>query len=177
MTFDIHIRMKPEVIASSLRTAVAAIDEDLPLLDIRTQNEEIDDTTKQERVFASLTSGFGLLALVLACIGIYGLMAYSVARRTNEIGARMALGAQSGRVQRMIIREASLLAAVGVAAGLAVGAAMSRLIASMLYGLKSYDPLTFTGASVLLIVVALSASWLPARRAASIDPLKALRHE
>ena len=83
MTFDIHIRMKPEVIASSLRTAVAAIDEDLPLLDIRTQNEQIDDTTKQERVFASLTSGFGLLALVLDCIGIYGLMAYSVARRTN----------------------------------------------------------------------------------------------
>jgi ABC-type antimicrobial peptide transport system permease subunit len=89
----------------------------------------------------------------------------------------MALGAQSGRVQRMIMREASWLAFVGVAAGVIVGIAMSRLIASMLYGLKSYDPLTFTGASLLLLFVALSASWIPARRASSIDPLKALRHE
>jgi ABC-type antimicrobial peptide transport system permease subunit len=177
MTFDIHTRIKPESIVPLLRAAVASIDKDLPLLDIRTQNEQIEDTSKQERIFASLTSGFGLLALVLACIGIYGLMAYSVARRTNEIGIRMALGAQSGRVQRMIIREASLLAIVGVAAGLTVGVAMSRLIASMLYGLKSYDSLTFAGASLLLIFVALSASSIPARRAAGIDPIKALRHE
>jgi predicted permease len=177
ITFAIHTRMPSETIAPSLRAAVASIDKDLPLLDVRTQNEQIEDRSKGERTFASLTSGFGLLALVLACIGIYGLMAYSVARRTNEIGIRMALGAQSGRVQRMILREASLLAIVGVAAGLAVGVAMSRLIATMLYGLKSYDPLTFAGASLLLLVVALSASWIPARRAARIDPLKALRHE
>jgi predicted lysophospholipase L1 biosynthesis ABC-type transport system permease subunit len=163
MSFDVHTRMKPETIVPHLRIAVASIDKDLPLLDIRTQNEQIEDTTKQERIFAALTSGFGLLALILACIGIYGLMAYSVARRTNEIGIRMALGARAGRVQRMIIREASLLAIVGVAAGLAVGVAMSRLIASMFYDLKPYDPVTFTGASLLLLVVALSASWIPAR--------------
>ena len=177
MTFDVHTRVKPEAIVPLLRTAVASIDKDLPLLDIRTQNEQIDDTSKQERIFASLTSGFGLLALVLACIGIYGLMAYSVARRTNEIGIRMALGAQAGRVQRMIMREASSLAIAGVTAGLGAGMAMSRLIASMLYGIQSYDPLTYTGAALLLFFVALSASWIPARRAASIDPLKALRHE
>jgi hypothetical protein len=177
MTFAIHTWMQSETIVPSLRAAVASIDRDLPLLDMRTQDEQIEDRSKVERTFASLTSGFGLLALVLACIGIYGLMAYSVARRTNEIGIRMALGAQSGRVQRMILREASLLAVVGVAAGLAVGVAMSRLIATMLYGLKSYDPLTFSGASLLLLFVALSASWIPARRAARIDPLKALRHE
>ena len=177
ITFAINTRMQSEIIAPALRAAVASIDKDLPLLDIRTQNQQIEDRRKGERTFASLTSGFGLLALVLACIGIYGLMAYSVARRTNEIGIRMALGAQSGRVQRMILREASLLAVVGVAAGFAVGVAMSRLITSMLYGLKSYDPLTFTTASLLLLVVALSASWIPARRAARIDPLKALRHE
>jgi ABC-type antimicrobial peptide transport system permease subunit len=169
--------MQSETLVPSLRAAVASIDKDLPLLDIRTQNEQIEDRSKGERTFASLTSGFGLLALVLACIGIYGLMAYSVARRTNEIGIRMALGARAGRVQPMILRIGSLLASVGVAAGLAAGVAMSRLIATMLYGLKSYDPLTFTGASLLLLVVALSASWIPARRAARIDPLKALRHE
>ncbi len=177
MTFDVHTRVKPEAIVPLLRTAVASIDKDLPLLDIRTQNEQIDDTSKQERIFASLTSGFGLLALVLACIGIYGLMAYSVVRRTSEIGIRMALGAQAGRVQRMIMRDASSLAIAGVAAGLGAGMAMSRLIASMLYGIQSYDPLTYTGAALLLLFVALSASWIPARRAASIDPLKALRHE
>jgi ABC-type antimicrobial peptide transport system permease subunit len=177
MTLAIHTRMQSETIVPSLRAAVASIDKDLPLLDIRTQNEQIEDRSKGERTFASLTSGFGLLALVLACIGIYGLMAYSVARRTNEIGIRMALGAQAGRVQRMILREASVLAIAGVAAGLAAGVAMSRLIASMLYGIQSYDPLTYTGAALLLLWVALSACWIPARRAASIDPLKALRHE
>ena len=177
MTFEVHTRMKPEEIVPALRNAVAEIDENLPLLDIRTQNEQIDDTTKQERTFASLTSGFGSLALVLACIGIYGIMAYSVARRTHEIGVRMALGAQPGRVLWMVLREASLLTMAGVAAGLATAAAMSRLIVSMLYGLKSYDPLTLAGAASLLVLVAMAASWIPARRAASVDPMKALRHE
>jgi len=177
MVFEVHTRMTTAAIVPSLRSAVASIDKDLPLLDIRTQNEQIDDTTRQERIFASLTSGFGLLALVLACIGIYGIMAYTVARRTNEIGIRMALGAQSGRVLRMILREASWMAIVGVVIGLGTAVAMGRLIASMLYGLKSYDPLTLGCAALLLITVALAASWIPARRAASVDPIKALRHE
>jgi len=177
MTFEVHTRMEPGTIVPLLRNAVASVDKELPILDVRTQNEQIDDTTRQERIFASLTSGFGLLALVLACIGIYGIMAYSVARRTNEIGIRMALGAQSRRVQRMVLREASWLVFTGIVAGLVIGVAMGRLIASMLYGLKSYDPFTFLGASLLLIVVALLASWIPARRAASVDPMKALRHE
>jgi predicted permease len=177
MTFSVRTRIKPEVIVPSLRSAVASIDKDLPLLDIRTQNEQIDDTTQQERIFASLTSGFGLLALVLACIGIYGIMAYTVSRRTNEIGIRMALGAQSGRVLRMILQEASLLTVLGIIAGLGLALAMSRLIASMLYGLKTYDPSTFVMAASLLIFVALAASLIPARRAASVDPIKALRHE
>ncbi|WP_158749040.1 ABC transporter permease [Acidobacterium sp. S8] len=177
MTFAVHTRMKPEAIVPVLRDAVASIDKNLPLLDIRTQNEQIEDRTKQERIFASLTGGFGLLALVLACIGIYGIMAYTVSRRTNEIGIRMALGAQSGRVLRMVLREASWLAAIGVVVGLGAAAAMARLIDSMLYGLKPYDPLTLGGAALLLFFVALAASWIPARRAASVDPIKALRHE
>ncbi len=177
MTFAISSTRDKRSIVPALREAVASVDKDLPLLDIRTQNEQIADTTKEERIFASLTSGFGVLALVLASIGIYGIMAYTVARRTNEIGIRMALGAQSGRVLRMVLREASWLTAIGVIAGLAIAVAMGRLIASMLYGLKSYDPLTLSGAALFLVIVALAASWIPARRAAGIDPIKALRHE
>ena len=104
-------------------------------------------------------------------------MAYTVARRTNEIGIRMALGAQSGRVLRMVLQEASWLAVIGVAAGLAAAVAMGRLIASMLYGIKPYDPLTLGCSVLLLVIVALAASWIPARRAATVDPIKALRHE
>jgi ABC-type antimicrobial peptide transport system permease subunit len=169
--------MNPEAIVPSLRSAVESIDKNVPLLDIRTQNEQIADTTRQERIFASLTGGFGVIALVLACIGIYGIMAYTVARRTNEIGIRMALGAQADRVLHMILREASWMALVGVIVGLAAAAAMGRLIASMLFGLKSYDPLTLGGASLLLVLIAIAASWVPARRAAHVDPIKALRHE
>jgi predicted permease len=177
MTYAIHSDRNETAIVPTLRSAVSSVDKDLPMLDIRTQNEQIEATTKQERIFASLTSGFGVLALILACIGIYGIMAYTVARRTNEIGIRMALGAQSGRVLRMVLREASWLAVIGVIAGLAIAVAMGRLIASMLYGLKSYDPLTLGCAALLLIIVALAASLIPARRAANVDPIKALRHE
>jgi predicted permease len=177
MTYEVSSRTNPASLVPALREAVTSVDKDLPLLNIRTQNEQIADTTKQELIFASLTSGFGLLALVLASIGIYGIMAYTVARRTNEIGIRMALGAQAGRVLRMVLREASWLAAIGVIAGLGIAVAMGRLIASMLYGLKSYDPITLGGAALLLVFIALAASWIPARRAANVDPIKALRHE
>jgi predicted permease len=177
MSFAVRTGMTPEAIGPSLRAAVASIDKDLPLLDLRTQNEQIEDATKRERVFAGLTSGFGVLALALACIGIYGITAYSVAQRTNEIGLRMALGAQPGGVLRMVVREASWLAIIGVAAGLVAATAMGRLIASMLFGLKSYDPLTLASAAMLLVVVALGSSWIPALRAARIDPMTALRHE
>ena len=177
MTYEVHTQMKSPAIVPALRDAVASVDKDLPLLDIRTQVEQINDTTKQERIFASLTSGFGILALVLACIGIYGIMAYTVSRRTNEIGIRLALGAQPGRVLRMVLSEAWWLAIVGVVVGLSAALAMGRLIASMLYGLRPYDPSTLVTAALLLISVALAASWIPARRAASVDPMQALRHE
>lgn len=177
MTYEISTRMSPAAIVPSLRSTVASIDKDIPLLDVRTQQEQIDDTTKQERIFASLTSGFGLLALILACIGIYGIMAYAISRRTNEIGIRMALGAQPGGVQRMVLREAWWLALIGVTAGLVGSLATGKLIASMLYGLKAYDPVTLGLASLLLVGVAMAASWIPARRAANVQPMEALRHE
>lgn len=177
MTFEIYSNIEPAALVPAMRDAVASVDKDLPLLDIRTQNAQINDRTRQERIFASLTSGFGILALILACIGIYGIMAYTVSRRTNEIGIRMALGAQAGRVLRMILREASWMAIAGIVIGLGAAIAMSRLIASMLFGLKSYDPFTLATAAVLLAFIALAASWVPARRAAGVDPIKALRHE
>jgi predicted permease len=177
MTYEISTHMQPAAIVPSLRSAVASVDKDVPLLDVRTQQEQIDDTTKEERIFASLTSGFGVLALILACIGIYGIMAYSISRRTNEIGIRMALGAQPDRVLRMVLREAWWLALIGVTAGLGAALAMGRLITSMLYGLKSWDPVTLGLAALLLVAVALAASWVPARRAAGVEPMEALRHE
>jgi len=177
VTYEVHTHMKTAAIVPMLRNAIQSVDKNLPLMDIRTQQEQIDDTTMQERIFAALTGGFGVLAVVLACIGIYGIMAYTVSRRTNEIGIRMALGAQAGQVLRMILVEASSLTIVGVLAGLGIAAAMGRLVTSMLFGLTSWDPLTLVTAALLLVSVALGASWIPARRAAHVDPIKALRHE
>ena len=177
VTFEVSTPIGESALVPILRSAVASVDKDLPLLDIRTQNAQISDRTRQERIFASLTSGFGLLALILACIGIYGIMAYSVSRRTNEIGIRMALGAERQQVLRMVLRESAWIAMIGVAAGICSALALTRLIASMLYELKAYDPLTFGGSAVLLLLIGLAASWIPARRAASLDPMRALRHE
>ena len=177
MTYEVHTQMKAAAIVPMLRGAVQSVDKDLPLIDVRTQQDQIDDSTSQERIFAALTGGFGVLAVVLACIGIYGIMAYTVSRRTNEIGIRMALGAQAGQVLRMVLREASLLTLAGVLAGLGIAAAMGRLVTSMLFGLTFWDPFTLATAALLLVFVALGASWIPARRAARVDPMKALRHE
>jgi predicted permease len=177
VTFEVSTPMAESALVPILRSAVASVDKGLPLLDIRTQNAQISDRTRQERIFASLTSGFGLLALLLASIGIYGIVAYSVSRRINEIGIRMALGAEREQVLRMVLGESAWIAVIGVAAGISSALALTRLIASMLYGLKAYDPLTFGASAVLLLLIGLAASWIPARRAASLDPMRALRHE
>jgi predicted permease len=177
MTYEISTRLQPAAIVPELRAAVESVDRNLPLLDIRTQKEQIDSTMREQMVLAELTAAFGVLALVLASIGIYGIMAYSVSRRTNEIGLRMALGAQPARVLRMVLSEASWIVVIGVVVGVGGAIALGRVIASMLYGLKGWDPATFAIAGTLLILVALAASWIPARRAASVDPMRALRHE
>jgi predicted permease len=176
-TYTIRTLMPPEAITPSLRAAVQKIDRDLPLMDIRTQQQQIDATTQQERVFASLTAGFGLLALALACVGIYGIMAYTVSQRTNEIGIRLALGAERRQVRGMVLREAGWLAAFGVVAGLAVALGLTQLVKSMLYGLRPADPASFTAAGCLLLGVALIAAWIPAMRASRVEPMEALRHE
>jgi predicted permease len=175
--FAIATSLPGETILPSVRDAVASVDRTLPVLDVRTQDEQIAASLQQPRIFADLAAGFGVLALVLACIGIYGIMAYTVSQRTNEIGIRMALGAEPGLVVRMILGEASWITLIGVVTGMAGAQALGRVIASMLYGVKAWDPTTLIAAAVLLIVVALGAGWIPALRAAGVDPMKALRHE
>jgi predicted permease len=176
-TFVLKTRMDRAAMMDEVRKAVASVDANLPLTDVRTQKEQIAAKMRNERIFAALTAGFGLLALVLAAIGIYGMLAYSVSRRTSEIGLRMALGAQRGSVLAMVLREAAWISGVGVVVGVGAALGMGRLVASLLYGLKPWDPATLAGAAGLLALTALAASWIPARRAARIEPMQALRHE
>lgn len=156
---------------------VQQADRDLPIIDLRTQREQIDANMRMERTFAALTAGFGVLALALACVGIYGIMAYSVANRRNEIGIRLALGAQPGQVRGMILRESTWLALAGIAVGAGAALGLTQLVKSMLYGIQPYDPFSMTGGALILLAVALAASWIPARRAAGVQPMEALRHE
>jgi predicted permease len=177
LTYTIKTQLSPAAILPALRNAVQSIDKDLPLRDIRSQTEQIEANISQERLFATLTAGFGILALILACIGIYGIMAYNVARRTNEIGVRMALGARAQQVLFMILRESSWLAILGIVIGLAAAFGLTRFVRTMLYGLQPTDPATFIPAALLLLLIAIAAGYGPARRASRIDPMQALRHE
>jgi predicted permease len=177
MTFELKTSASEDSILKSVREVIRSVDRDLPVFDIRTQSEQIEATLSRERLFAALASGFGLLALILAAVGIYGVMAYAVARRTSEIGVRMALGAQSVQVLGMILREAAFLAAAGFAIGILASVGLTRYIHGMLYGLTPLDPVTLCGAILLLLLVVLAAGWLPARRASRLDPMVALRHE
>jgi len=177
MTYAIRSQTDVATLVPALRGVVQQIDRDLPMVDVRTQREQIDENMQTERMFAALTSGFGVLALALACVGIYGIMAYTVANRRNEIGIRMALGAQPRQVRGMILRESTWLALVGIAAGVGGALALTRLVKSMLYGIEPYDPATMVSGVVVLLLVALAASWIPARRAAGVQPMEALRHE
>lgn len=177
LTYQIRTQTNPESIVPALRRAVHAADPQLPLVNVRTQQEQIEADLHDERLFVTLTSGFGMLALLLAAVGIYGVMAYSVARRTREIGIRLALGALPRQLLAMVLREASWLSAMAVAIGVGTSLLCSRLLKSMLFGIAPDDPATLCAAAFLLMTVALAASWIPARRAASVEPMEALRPE
>jgi predicted permease len=176
-TFEIRTAMDPANAQTAVLGAVKAIDSRLPVYTVKTLSNQLDDSLVEERLVASLSGIFGLLALLLTCIGLYGLMAYAVNRRTGEIGIRMALGAERGRIAGMILRETLLLVVCGLAMGIPAAAVVSRLIASQLFGLKSGDPATFFAACLAMAAVTMVASYLPARRAASVDPMQALRSE
>jgi predicted permease len=176
-TYEVRTSISPESIAPSLRAAVRAIDPDLPLEDIRTQREQIDASIEQERIIAALTASFGVLALVLACVGVYGVMAYSVAQRTSEIGIRIALGALPREVLAIVLREATWIGLGGITFGLAAALLTSRMVKSLLYGLEPNDPVVLAASAMLLALISLAATWAPARRAAAVQPVEALRHE
>jgi ABC-type antimicrobial peptide transport system permease subunit len=177
MAYQIRMRTRPEAVLDQLRGVVERVDPNLPLVNVRTEEQQVDADLVQERMFMTLTSGFGLLALALACVGIYGVMAYSVANRRNEIGIRMALGAEPGAVRGMILLESGWLAAAGILLGVGAALGLTRLVKALLYGIEPYDPSTMLGGVLILLMVALAASWIPARRAAAIEPMEALRHE
>ena len=176
---DIELRVagKPENLEAAVRRALAAIDANLTVLDIMSLSEQVDRIFNQDRLIARLTQLFGLLALVLACVGFYGVTAYSVARRTSEIGIRMALGADRKSVLQLVLRGALIQLTLGLAVGIPVALAGSRLLANQLYGVKSNDPVILGLAVVVLAASALLAAFVPARRAATIDPMRALRTE
>jgi predicted permease len=161
----------------ALRNAVNEIDPTLPILRLHTMEAQLDQNHAQERLFAWLSGFFGVLALVLACVGLYGLMSYNVLRRTGEIGLRMALGAVPAQVRRMILKESLALVCLGVVFGLIGAWFASRLVAKMVFGLSPTDPFTYALTACVLVAVALLAALLPASRASRVNPMTALRSE
>jgi len=177
MTLVVRARGNPAALTDPLRRLVRARDADLPLYDLRTMPEAVYLAVWEPRLYALLMAFFALIALVIAAVGIYGVMAYSVAHRTQEIGIRMAMGAAQGTVVRMVVVQGMRLTALGLGIGLAVAFVITRLMASLLFGVSAGDPPTFLGVAVILAGSALLACWLPARRATRIDPMVALRSE
>ncbi|MEK6299565.1 MAG: ABC transporter permease [Acidobacteriota bacterium] len=177
MTLVVRTEGEPLGLAEAVRREVLAIDKDQPIADVRTMEAWVSDSVSKTRFSAMLLGVFASVALLLAAVGIFGVMSYAVSERTHEIGVRMALGAQTSNVLALVVKQGMRLALVGVGIGLGAALALTRVMASLLYGVSATDPLTFAAIAVLLSSVALLACYLPARRAAKVDPMIALRYE
>ncbi len=177
MTYALRTTGNPLRYVNTVRQIVHQADPRVPVTEVKTQAAEIDQSINQEIIFARLCTGFAILALVIACVGLYGVMTYTVARRTGEIGIRVALGAQRGEVIRMVLRQVFVMAAVGLAIGIPTALSLSKFVESFLFGMKPNDPRTLALALAILLSAALLAGYVPARKASRIDPMLALRHE
>ncbi len=177
MFFILRTPGNPKALIPAMRSALAEVEPDKAPGNIRTVVEYLDRQVQYDRMYVLLLGIFGAIATVLAAIGIYGVMAYAVAERTREIGIRMALGASSGHVLKLVVRRALILVGLGLVLGLGGAFALTRVIASALWEVKATDPLTYASVSMLLVLIALCACLIPTHRAVSVDPTVALRYE
>jgi len=177
LNYEVRTSGDPSAVMAAARREILGFNPDIPIVSLKTLDAMLDNETREERMIAQLSGVFGALALLLAATGLYGVLSYAVAQRTNEIGVRMALGAQRGTVVAMILRETSLLIALGLIVGIPASLLCASLVKSILFGLKPADPLTLAGALGALLLVAAIAGYIPARRASRVDPLVALRYE
>ena len=177
VTFAVRSAVEPESLKAAMRKAVTEVDPELPLFDALTMQERIDDSLTSRRSPMLLSLGFGAVALFLAAVGIYGVLAYLVARRTREIGIRMALGSDGNRIFRLVFTEGAVIVAAGVGLGVLGSWALGRYLESALFGVRPLDPVVMASTGLTLIVVALLATTLPAWRATRVDPIIALRQE
>jgi putative ABC transport system permease protein len=177
LTMLVRTSTDPLKLASSIQSAIWSVEKDLPISSIHTMEQIRSHSIAQPRLTALLLGVFAALALILATVGIYGVMAYSVTQRTHEMGLRMALGARASDVLALVVGHGMLLTATGIALGLAGAFAITRVLEKFLWGVRPTDPVTFIAVSLLLAAVALLASYLPARRATEVDPMVALRYE
>jgi predicted permease len=177
MYFYVRTMVPPESLGPLVRREVATLDPNLPIVDLKTMRVQLEENLFAERLLSMLTSAFAGLATLLAAVGLYGVLAFNVARRTREIGIRMALGADRRHVRGLVVREIAVMLVLGVAVGLAAAAGAGRLVESVLYGMKPWDPFVYGAATVVLAAVAMVAAYVPARRATRVEPVIALRYE
>ena len=177
MTIAVRTGGSPTAVANAVRQAVWAMDPNLPVANVRTAADIVSDSTKRTTFTLLLLGLAAIVALLLGAVGIYGVISYLVSRRTQEIGVRMALGADRGAVSSMVVRHGMLISLVGIAIGLLGSWALTRLMESMLFGVSATDPLVLLSVAAFVLTVSVLASYIPARRAARVNPIEALRHQ